>query len=87
MAARSRTIAATAQVSDLRSGVLLGARLVAGVDAATAVIREKDAAGNIVAKLSAPSANAVDEFLIPTGFAEGLHVTLTGTTPQFNLYL
>jgi hypothetical protein len=67
---------------------LAGARLVAGANAATAVIRETDGSGRILLSLSAPAANAVDESFppAPIAFAGNVHVTLTGTTPHLSLF-
>lgn len=64
---------------------LAGARLVAGVDDATAVIRETDGSGRVLATLSALEATA-DETGLPVEFTGNVHVTLTGTAPACYLY-
>lgn len=67
---------------------LAGARLVAGSDAALAVIRETNGSGRELVRLSAGAANGVDEFMPLAGidFAGNLHVTLTGTAPKLYLF-
>lgn len=66
---------------------LAGARLVAGSDVATAIIRETNGAGRTLLKLSAP-ANSADECMPAEGidFAGNVHVTVTGTAPQLSLF-
>lgn len=68
------------------SGTVSGAVLCAAGDAATAVLRSGGAGGTIICKLgagiglSAQWSAAPDEVL----FSADLHVTITGTTPQFS---
>lgn len=64
-----------------------GARLAAGVDAATVIIREGTGAGRILAKLQA-AAGGVDEFSPgqPVVFTGNIHVTNTGTAPVVIVY-
>lgn len=66
---------------------LAGARLVAGADVATAVIRETNGAGRVLLRLSAPATTA-DECMPAEGidFVGNVHVTLTGTAPQLSLF-
>lgn len=66
---------------------LAGARLVAGADVATAIIRETNGAGRTLLKLSA-AANTADECLPAEGidYVGNVHVTLTGTSPQLSLF-
>jgi len=66
-----------------------GARLVAGSDAASAIIRETDGSGRVLAKLSAGAALAVDEWNPPgpVAYQANVHVTITGTGPQLNLFV
>lgn len=67
---------------------LAGARLAAGAGAvATAIIRETDGSGRILAKLACP-ANESDEFrpLRPVAFSTVVHVTIAGAGAQLNLF-
>jgi hypothetical protein len=70
------------------AGLLVGASLRAGVDAATATIRETDGSGRILAVLSAPAANDPDHFTpaYPVVYVGNIHVTLTGTAPKCIVY-
>lgn len=74
----------------LGSGVLglRGARLVAAAAAATAIIRETDGSGRILAKLSA-AINGYDELRPPAAIAyqTKMHVTVTGAGAQVNLFM
>lgn len=66
---------------------LAGARLIAAAAVATAVIRENDGAGKILARLTAP-VNSADEFApaAPVAFLNQVHVTLTGAGAALNLF-
>jgi hypothetical protein len=89
MAATSRSMTATTAVHS-GPGKVFGARLVAAADAATAILRDSvDGSGPIIAKLGAGAALAVDDWTpaAPVVFHAGLHVTITGTTPQFNVFI
>jgi hypothetical protein len=60
-------------------------RLVAGVDAATCVVREGGSGGTILATLKA-AIEGTDEWRPGRSWAEGeLHVTLTGTAPEVSV--
>jgi len=63
--------------------------LCAGVDAATAVLRSGGAGGTIICKLSVAATLSVSWSIAPDDvlFADPLHVTLTGTTPQFSAFV
>lgn len=64
-----------------------GARLAAGGAAATAVLRETDGSGRILARLSA-AANGVDEFM-PTksvAFKGKVHATIVGAGANLSVY-
>lgn len=64
-----------------------GVRLVAGVDAAVATIRETDASGAVLMVLKAPAAGT-EESHIPFFIGVGtFHVTMTGTSPEVFIYL
>lgn len=71
------------------SGTVSGAVLCAGADAATAVLRSGGAAGTVICKLgvgiglSAQWSAAPDQIL----FSNDLHVTITGTSPQFTAFV
>lgn len=68
------------------NGVLGGARLAAGAAAdATAVLRETDGAGKILAVLAAPQKSA-DESTIPVQYRQAVHVTVTGADAVVILY-
>lgn len=66
---------------------LAGARLAAAAANATAVIRETNGSGRILAALAA-AANTADEFAppAPVAFAGQVHVTITGAGAQLNLF-
>lgn len=84
--ARSTPITATGTAIAAGPGVFYGAKLAAGADAATAVIRDGGASGIILAKLAA-AAGTGDAFVPSCGiaFTTDLHVTLTGTSPHLNV--
>lgn len=67
--------------------LLGGARLVAAAAVATAIIRETDGSGRILAKLSAPI-NEADDFMPvrPVAYTGMVHVTITGAGAVVNLY-
>lgn len=66
------------------SGVLHSAKLVAGVDAATAIYKSGGASGDVILVLGANAAGATDGHTFRDGvvFNGDLHVTITGTTPN-----
>lgn len=66
-------------------GVLAGARLRAGGDAATATIRETDGNGRILAVLGA-AAGQSDESRWEIGFTGQVHVTVSGSNPIVLLF-
>lgn len=68
-------------------GYLAGARLKAGADAATAVLRETNGSGRILAVLGA-GIGLCDEFMPPkpVTYRTAVFVTLTGTSPILNLF-
>lgn len=82
--ARSISNNATA-TADAGDGFLLSANVCGGADAATITIRTGGASGTIITKLGAGIGAST-----PRLFASGvpysnLHVTVTGTTPQWDL--
>lgn len=87
----SRSVDATAggAFCSVVQGKFCGARLVAGSNAAKATIREVDGSGAILAVLSAGAALASDEFspFQAVVYSTALHVTITGTSPQLNLFV
>ena len=67
---------------------IAGARLVAGSDAATALIKITDTSGAVLISLSANAAGATDEMSICFRCdASTLHLDLTGTGSEVFLYL
>lgn len=87
----SRSIPATADLLVVTGpGLLYGAKLCAGADAATVALRDgTTAAGAIIAKLGAGNGLG-DEFnpAAPVMFQTGLFIdVLTGTTPQVNVLI
>lgn len=80
--ARSINATATGQL-DAGQGFVLSFGLCAGADAATAVLRTGGASGTIVGKLAC-AANTSDSRTFISGVPySDLHVTLTGTAPNF----
>lgn len=73
---------ATGQVAGLA-----GARLVAAAAAATAIIRETDGSGRVLAKLSA-AVNGFDELrpMRPIAYTGNVHVTVAGAGAVVNLF-
>lgn len=69
-----------------KRGMVTALNLTAGVDAATAVVRDGDGSGTIIASLSAAAGTSQPESF-PAGmiFTAGLHVTLTGTAPTLDV--
>lgn len=63
-----------------------GVRLVAGIDAATAILRATDGSGAVLYSSKAAAAG-VDESVIPWQSQEALHLTMTGTSPELFIYL
>lgn len=69
------------------AGSIQGAVLLAGADAATAVIRTGGANGTIIASLGAAiGLSAVWAPSFEVAFTD-LHVTITGTTPKFTAFV
>ena len=69
-----------------KNGMVTSFTLTAGVDAATAVVREGGASGRIVATISALGATS-RQVIYPAGliYFGGLHLTLTGSAPTFDV--
>lgn len=69
------------------NGLLAGAKLAAAAADATAVIRENDGSGRILAKLAAKAGEA-DELrpMGPIHYTTQVHVTMTGAAAQLNLF-
>lgn len=65
---------------------MVGARLQAAAAVATAVIREVDGSGAIIAELGA-AIGLTDEIQIPVIFKKALHVTLTGASASCIVYV
>ena len=70
------------------SGInIAGVRLIAGADAATAVLKVTDTNGMVLVSLKA-AASTTDEHSIPFRCqASTLHLDLTGTSPEVFIYL
>lgn len=66
---------------------LAGARLTAAAANATAIIRETNGSGRVLAALAA-AANTADELApaSPIAFAGNVHVTIAGAGAQLNLF-
>lgn len=83
-----RPVNATATATlDSGVGTIGGAVLLAGADAATAVIRTGGASGTVIASLGVAanlSASWSPGFVVPYS---DLHVTITGTTPKFTAFV
>jgi hypothetical protein len=88
-----QSVAANATAAYLSGGSaglvkgLAGARLTAAAVTATAIIRETDGSGRVLATMSA-AANTADEFmpLRPIAFIGNVHVTIAGAGAQLNLF-
>jgi len=88
-----RSVAANSTAAYLAEGTagqvkgLAGARLTAAAATATAVIRETDGSGRVLATLSA-AATTADEFrpARPVAFVGNVHVTIAGAGAQLNLF-
>lgn len=88
-----RSVAANSTAAYLSEGTtgqhkgLAGARLTAAAAAATAVIRETDGSGRVLATLAAP-VNGADELrpIAPISFSGNVHVTIAGAGAQLNLF-
>ncbi len=63
-----------------------GFALTGGVDAATAVFRETDGSGTILAALGV-GAGLSASLVLPVTFKQKIHVTITGTTPHAIVYV
>lgn len=81
---RSFTGTATA-TADANEGFLLSAGLTAGADAATITIRTGGSGGTIIAKLGAAIGLSSQRMLVKGVPYSNLHVTITGTTPTWDL--
>jgi hypothetical protein len=88
MSKQKLTLAAITATGTAVSGPCVAGiiHLAAGVDAATATVRDGGALGPIRAKLSAVAAGN-DNIAIDDGFrfTTDMHVTLTGTSPVFTV--
>lgn len=70
------------------TGYLLSAGICAGADAATITIRSGGSGGTVLAKLGAGiGLSAYRVFASGVPFAGDLHITVTGTTPQWDVEL
>lgn len=81
-----RNATATATL-DAGVGSIVGASLLAGADAATAVIRTGGSGGTVIASLGVGiglSQQWSPNFQVAYS---DLHVTITGTTPKFTAYV
>ena len=84
----------TTSSNGVLSGIykIVGVRLVAGTDAATAILYDNASAqsGDEIVKLSANAANGVDkdnwQERVAPQTADGVSVTLTGTSPILYIY-
>lgn len=82
--ARSLSGTATA-TADASPGFLLSANVCAGADAATITIRDGGASGPVLCKIGA-GIGLSHERRFTSGIPySSLHVTITGTTPQWDL--
>lgn len=82
-----RNATATATIES-GAGLLFGACLLGGADAATAVIRTGGSGGTIVGSIGV--AAGISANWTPADGAisfSNLHVTITGTTPKFTAYV
>jgi hypothetical protein len=68
-----------------QSAVLGGARLAADGADATAVIRETDGSGRVLAKLAAKDGEA-DELRLPIRYTGNIHVTVAGAGAVCNVF-
>lgn len=84
MAGRSIEGTATA-TADAGSGFLLSAGLCAGADAATITVRTGGASGAVLCKLGAGVGLSAERLFHSGTRYSDLHVTITGTTPQWEL--
>lgn len=81
-----RNATATATL-DSGAGSIQGAVLLAGADAATAVIRTGGSGGTIIASIGAGiGLSAVWAPSFSVAYSD-LHVTITGTTPKFTAHV
>lgn len=64
-----------------------GARLVAGADAATALIKQNDTSGAVLMSLKAAAAGTDESQICFTSDSGTLHLDLTGTDAEVFLYL
>jgi len=82
---KSTTAAVTVKSSP---GVFFGVSICGGADAATCTVyNNTSAAGEVLAKLGV-GAGLSGSVILPGGVRadKGIHVALTGTTPQINVY-
>jgi hypothetical protein len=85
-AARNATGTGTA-TADAGDGFLLSAGLTAGADAATITVRTGGSGGTIVCKLGAAIGLSSQRTFVSGKPYTDLHVTVTGTTPVWELEL
>jgi hypothetical protein len=86
MTARSVSGTATA-TADAGDGYLLSAGLCAGADAATITVRTGGSGGTVLCKLGAGIGLSATRLFGSGVPYSNLHVTVTGTTPQWDLEL
>ena len=87
MVSRAFRINATgAAFTGVGTGVMAGVHLTAAAAAATAVVREVDGSGAILAVLAAP-VNGADRHELPTAFTTAVHVTLSGAGADCVVYI
>jgi len=70
-------------------GLVYGATLTAGSDAATAILYDNTAgSGTVILKLGAATAGTTTSISIPNGvaFGVGCYVALTGTAPSCSVF-
>ena len=71
--------------ADAATGVLLSAGMCAGADAATITVRTGGSGGTVIAKLGAAAGLSDSRVFVAGVPYANLHVTITGTTPQWDL--
>lgn len=86
MAGRSVSGTATA-TAEAGAGYLLSAGLCAGADAATITVRTGGSGGTVLCKLGAGIGLSQQRVFVSGVPYADLHVTITGTTPQWDLEL
>lgn len=86
--ARSQKVVAVAATATIvatgKSGKLCLFQLCSGSDAATAILKTGGSGGTVIGKIACSGGSTTANFHtnIPVHFSDGLHVTITGTTPS-----